>query len=271
MANIYSVRKTVEKYDSARALPPETLDLWIDTLKNSLSIHQIRSILDLGCGTGRFSYVLAEAFSCPVIALDPSLEMITEHKSKLSGNCQWLQGCAENIPINTSSVDLVWMSQVFHHLDNNEKALREIHRILTDGGYLAIRNGTKENDKENYWPQFFPEALEMIVNRIPLSAEILTQVMSAGYRLITHETINQLFAPSFSDYYDKISMRALSPLISISDEEFNSGLIKFKQWVYSQPNNKPVYEKIDLFVFLEFCSNDFYFNDEMRLKLAGCI
>ncbi len=37
---------------------------------------------------------------------------------------------------------------------------REIHRILTPDGSLAIRNGTKENDKENYWTQFFPEALE---------------------------------------------------------------------------------------------------------------
>jgi len=249
MTNIYSVPETVEKYDSARALPRETLNLWIDTLKTNLSTHNIGNILDLGCGTGRFSDALAKAFACPVAALDPSIEMLSKSKSDLSRIGQKLQGCTENLPIHTASVDLVWMSQVFHHLDGGENALKEIHRILTPGGTLAIRNGTKENDKENYWTQFFPEALEMNVNKIPSSSEIITGVTNAGFELIAFETVNQLFAPSFSDYYDKISLRALSPLISISDKAFNLGLIKFKKWVDSQPKDTPVYDKIDFFLF----------------------
>ena len=74
---------------------------------------------------------------------------------------EWKQGTAEDIPLEDQSFGLVFMSQVFHHLRQPQRALREVCRVLTLGGYLIIRNGTEENNEETEWLQCFPEALEI--------------------------------------------------------------------------------------------------------------
>jgi hypothetical protein len=61
--------------------------------------------------------------------------------------------------------------------------------------------------------------------------------------------VDQVFAFSYQEYCGKIAQRALSPLISISDEAFHSGLEKLRQWVSSQPSGVAVHEPVDLFLF----------------------
>src|SRR5688572_32670683 len=62
-------------YDRARDHGPEVLDLWMHTIATHLEGHSISHILDLGCGTGRFSEALAARFNAEVIGLDPSQKM----------------------------------------------------------------------------------------------------------------------------------------------------------------------------------------------------
>jgi ubiquinone/menaquinone biosynthesis C-methylase UbiE len=59
-----------------------------------------------------------------------------------------VQGCAEAIPLRNNSVDLVWMFQVFHHLDCPKGVLAEVRRVLASAGTLAVRNGTRESERE---------------------------------------------------------------------------------------------------------------------------
>ncbi len=214
-----------------------------------LSYQQISSILDLGSGTGRFSAALAQKFACQVIALDPSGAMLKQNHSLQQGDVLWKQGCAEKIPLNSDTVDLVWMSQVFHHFDNRKNAIDEIIRVLAPNGILAIRNGTRETDEETYWVQCFPEALEMDINRLPSRSEIGSVISRSGFEVVLMKTIYQLTASSGQEYYKKISRRGLSPLIAISDVAFQCGLDRLKDWVDSQFANRPVYEPVDLFVF----------------------
>ena len=49
-----------------------------------------------------------------------------------------LQANAEQIPIKTSSVDIVFSSGVLHHTPNTLTALNEVHRVLKDDGYAVI-------------------------------------------------------------------------------------------------------------------------------------
>ena len=161
MENAYTEIETANRYDSARSLPPETKTLWLDALKSSIPEREIGKILDLGCGTGRFTAALGKAFQCSVIGIEPSAAMLGVAMSQNEPNVEWKQGQAENIPLENGVVDLVFMSQVFHHFIEPHRALREINRVLTPAGYLAIRNGTREYNRELEWLRFFPEALEI--------------------------------------------------------------------------------------------------------------
>jgi hypothetical protein len=46
-------------YDKARALAPETRWLWQDLLSVHVHRAEMSLVIDLGCGTGRFSEILA--------------------------------------------------------------------------------------------------------------------------------------------------------------------------------------------------------------------
>lgn len=249
MKNACSEIETANRYDSARSLPTQTKTLWLDALKSSIPEQEIRKILDLGCGTGRFTAALGKAFACAVVGVEPSRAMLKVAMSQGEPHVEWKQGQAENIPLESGVVDLVFMSQVFHHLVEPQQALREINRVLTAAGYLAIRNGTREYNKELAWLRFFPEALEIEEKRTPSQQELKEAVCGGSFALISQRTIDQLFAASYDEYFEKVSRRGLSALIAISDEACQSGLQRFQDWVSRQPQNLPVYEPVDLFVF----------------------
>ncbi len=141
------------------------------------------------------------------------------------------------------------MSQVFHHLLNPRQALIEISRVLTPQGYLVLRNGTREHNHELEWLRFFPAAYEIEEQRTPYASEIVATITSEHFASISHQTVRQLFASSYEDYFKKISGRGLSALISISEEDFREGLEKLKNWVTRQPSTTAVYEPIDVFIF----------------------
>lgn len=249
MNNLYADPEAANRYNAARHLPEETEAFWVNSLKAVLPPGDVGRCLDLGCGTGRFTETLAEAFACPVVGVEPSEAMLAVARAEDLPNVEWKQGSAEDIPLEDGAVGLVFMSQVFHHLSDPQKALLEIHRVLTPGACLVIRNGTVENNEETEWLQCFPEALAFDVARMLTRRTLEETVCRRPFDLIAQQTFRQLFAPSYREYYEKVGRRGLSSLIAISDEAFARGMERFRTWADAQPPDQPVYEPVDVFVF----------------------
>ena len=249
MSRTYTEQSAARRYESARALPQKTSALWMKALRNALPLNSFNRILDLGSGTGRFAASLQEEFQCLVIDVDPSEVMLAQGRSRGLNNIVWEHGSAENIPLDANSVDLVWMSQIFHHLESPLASLREIRRVLSPVGYLAIRNGTLENNEEIEWFHCFPEAKQIDDKRLPSHQDIIELVCGLRFESISGRTVYQFSASSYAEYYRKIRQRGLSSLISISDETFNAGLERLERWVALQPPDQPVNEPVDLFIF----------------------
>jgi SAM-dependent methyltransferase len=101
-------------------------------------------VLDLAAGTGKLTRPLA-ASGATVIAVEPVAEM----RAVLPASVEALDGTAERIPLDDSSVDLVTVAQAFHWFDG-DAALAEIHRVLRPGGRLALLwNRRIEDDPVN--------------------------------------------------------------------------------------------------------------------------
>ena len=76
----------------------------------------ISTILDLGCGTGRFSEGLANRFGARVVGIDPSEKMLDQARRKRQRNSiHYERGTAEAIPLADGTVDMIFMSMSFHH------------------------------------------------------------------------------------------------------------------------------------------------------------
>jgi ubiquinone/menaquinone biosynthesis C-methylase UbiE len=71
-------------YDSGRSYSPEQRDRWLDVISDSVGAISVRKVLDLGCGTGRFSQALANRLNVLVIGIEPSAKMLAEAKKKLA-------------------------------------------------------------------------------------------------------------------------------------------------------------------------------------------
>jgi SAM-dependent methyltransferase len=90
--------------------------------------------LDVGCGTGQLSVLLAERFE-KVIATDASaaqIEKATPHK-----NVTYKTALAENSGLENSSVDLITVAQAAHWLDL-EKFYTEVSRIAKPNAVIAL-------------------------------------------------------------------------------------------------------------------------------------
>ena len=101
-------------------------------------------VLDVGCGTGYFARMLAQAVGADglVVGVDASPEMIA-YASRRAGrtrNCQFQVGTAESLGFPAGHFDAVVSSLFIHHLpeDLQVTALREMRRVLRPGGTLLV-------------------------------------------------------------------------------------------------------------------------------------
>jgi SAM-dependent methyltransferase len=79
-------------------------------------------LLDVGCGNGYFSYYLAEVGS--TIAVDYAGAMLRANPAG-----QLAQASAFELPFASQSFDLVFCSNLLHHLPTPVEAVREMRRV----------------------------------------------------------------------------------------------------------------------------------------------
>jgi ubiquinone/menaquinone biosynthesis C-methylase UbiE len=96
----YDQTDIATNYDKARALAPETRELWQHLLSAHIDRRAVSLIIDLGCGTGRFAELLATHFDARVIGIDPSRKMVDRARLKpATGNVVYRPGAAEALPL----------------------------------------------------------------------------------------------------------------------------------------------------------------------------
>ncbi|HEV7397514.1 MAG TPA: class I SAM-dependent methyltransferase [Pyrinomonadaceae bacterium] len=251
-------------YDLGRDHGPEVLNLWMNVVSSHVKDQRIETILDLSCGTGRFTEALAVRFDAEVIGVDPSEKMLAQarHKqarSKQSRNKQasskparsrirYEPGRGESIPLPDQSVDLIFMSMIFHHFDNPALAARECRRVLRAGAIAFLRTGTRERISSYPYVEFFPGSRRILAEALSTNTFMQEVFEAAGFRLASQEVVTQEIAPSYAAYADKLAVGADSVLVSLSPSEFETGMSALREYA-ARSAGEAVFEPIDVFVF----------------------
>jgi ubiquinone/menaquinone biosynthesis C-methylase UbiE len=112
-------------------------------------------VLDYGCGPGSYISPLAELVgeSGKVYALDIHPLAIRKvkdiaSKKKLANVETILSDCQTGLPDN--SLDVVLLYDIFHHLRDRDKVLKELHRVLKPDGVLSFSDHHMEEDEIVY-------------------------------------------------------------------------------------------------------------------------
>jgi ubiquinone/menaquinone biosynthesis C-methylase UbiE len=156
-----------------------------DAIRGVLSAQPIRSLLDLGTGTGR----MLELFGHDIergLGIDLSLDMLALARARLDRdglkNCSVRHGDIYDLAVPNASFDVVIVHQVLHFLDDSARAIREAARVLRPGGRLLIVD-------------FAPHELEFLRDehahrRLGFAVETVTQWLdAAGLDLVRQETL----------------------------------------------------------------------------------
>jgi SAM-dependent methyltransferase len=247
MAFTYHQSDVHERYDLGRTLAPDATRTLMELLRGYAS-EPVRLVVDLGCGTGRFTLALAETFAAPVLGVEPATNMRAAAEAKpYPATVRFVEGCADDIPLADGAANVVFMSQVLHHIVDHPGALREIHRVLRPGGRLCIRQTTLEDLDSYFYQRFFPEARAIDEARLPSRADLLRLAAACRFRAVAVETLRYEIASTSTDYVAKIELRTYSDLEGIPDTAFHKGLEAFRDYGAAHPD-LPKFADNDVFI-----------------------
>lgn len=97
------------------------------------TIQDETNILDVGCGVGN-SYDLFKKQNPTVNWTGIDLVVSPEVRLRNRKDCNFVGFDGETLPFNNGTFDLVFSKQVFEHVYRPEKLLKEINRVLKNGG-----------------------------------------------------------------------------------------------------------------------------------------
>lgn len=153
----------------------------------SLPLDSVKRVLDLACGTGTLSELLLELQPLVgIVGLDISKEsleiarelflnkqlLVQDYAAlnlALASNksaVQLIEGSADDLPLDSESMDLVLMGNAIHMLPDKDKLLQGISQVLRAEGLFAFNScffvGTFPEGTEHVYTEWMKEALAVL-------------------------------------------------------------------------------------------------------------
>lgn len=169
----------------------ETLDRWgpgseAETEKALAKVpFSAQNILEIGCGKGIATSVLAENSTAKITATDndqPALTRLTERLTEVGLINKVTTQCASmtDLPFADTSFDLIW-TEGSAYIMGVAKAMKQWRRLLTDNGVLVFSDlvWNTENptaEVQAFWQKEYPD--------MSTTASRIKQAKAAGYRVI---------------------------------------------------------------------------------------
>ena len=159
----------------------------LEEILNSCCIPNGAEILDAACGTGIITPILLEAVgsSGTVTAVDFAPEMIIRARAKNFGpNARFLVADVMDLPFENCTFDLVVCNGSLPHFPDLKGSLREMKRVLKNGGRLIISHAnSREEINATHRKIGGPVADDLL----PTAVELESMLKNTGYIEINFE------------------------------------------------------------------------------------
>jgi SAM-dependent methyltransferase len=136
---------SAEYYRIGRLPYPQRL---ADALREQLGLNGEGRLLDLGCGPGSLTTLLAPLFA-RVLAVDADAEMVrvahADADRQVIDNVDWLHSYAEDLPDDLGSFTVVTLAQSFHWMDRPVVATKIRGWLTADGCCVHVGATTHES------------------------------------------------------------------------------------------------------------------------------
>ena len=170
---------------------------------------QNKRALDLACGEGYGSRLLARTAES-VVGIDIDENAIRHAKNKyIRSNLQFKQGSITDIPIEGQSIfDVIVCFEAIEHIDDHEKLLKEVKRLLTPDGLFIVSTPNKwaYSDEPKYENPFHVREL-YLDEFTELLKKYFKQVKILGQRIYCNSNIWPIFSRDNSDLAEYVIER----------------------------------------------------------------
>ncbi len=207
------------------------------------------SILDLGCGTGELTEILASRFPASrVMGVDTSAEMLS--RAPRSERLSFVRRSVEEQLAREEKWDIVVANASLQWINDHRRLFREIIRTILPEGQLAVQMPAQ---KENLLNQLLEELvqeqpyfarLKKVVRHSPvLTLDDYTQLL---YELGAKETVifkkvYPIIATSVDSFYEFIAGSALIPYMEAMEELMRHSFKKdFKSRIAAKFSTSPM-------------------------------
>jgi ubiquinone/menaquinone biosynthesis C-methylase UbiE len=190
-----------------------------------------RPVLDVGCGTGRWT---SEAIAAGrrAVGLDPSTGMLARACARLP-EAEFVRGRAESLPFASGQFGAVLCVYVIHHLDDPARFVTEAARVLVPGGTLSVAALAPHDGQDDwYLYDYFDGMREADLGRYPRTGAIRDWMTAADLIDVDTKLAARLegSARGAAILDDPILTRyGTCQLSLLSDQEFERGLARIRE------------------------------------------
>ncbi len=169
-----------------------------------------KRVLDLACGEGYGSRLLARTAES-VVGVDIDDDAIRHARNKyIKSNLQFTKGSITDVPIEGQNIfDVIVCFEALEHIDDHEKLLNEVKRLLTTDGIFIVSTPNKwaYSDEPKYENPFHVHEL-YLEEFTKLLEKCFRQVKILGQRIYCNSNIWPIFSRTNSDLADYVIERS---------------------------------------------------------------
>lgn len=108
-----------------------------------------RRVLEVGCGSGRITSLLADLPEI-LVAVEPD-EVPVRHARSHIADADFIRGEGEHLALPDSCFDVILFTLSLHHHRDCRSALSEAGRVLKDGGRILVIEPAAEGEVERFF------------------------------------------------------------------------------------------------------------------------
>lgn len=171
-----------EYFSSVERQGPGSPEVTIKALSFVDNLTNESRIVDIGCGTGGQTMVLAQHAPGQITGIDlfpkfVNLFNANAKKLSLQSRVKGMVGSMDNLPFQEEELDLIWSEGAIYNI-GFERGLKEWRKFLKTGGYIAVSEASWFTDErpaeiDEFWQDAYPE-IDTIPNKV-------AQMQKAGY------------------------------------------------------------------------------------------
>jgi SAM-dependent methyltransferase len=213
-----------DAYRRSRTLPPAVLARW-QAAVHVAGLPRPTTVLDLGAGPGGFLDPLTSWFGSPVVAVEPSGAMRAEALATgVAERHPYAAAWAEALPLATASIDLAWLSTVWHQFDDQAAATRELHRVLRPAGHALVRGFFSDVPVTGFLAQF--PGHERAAATFPSTSRTSSCFADAGFALARVDDVREPWMFRVPAWVERVRQlrHTDSALRPLTDDEIERGI-----------------------------------------------